>query len=89
MSWTESFKAYLPGYGRESQAPDVLKGGQPQLTAAEVQAHPEYPHVHWDLKPTKQGKVDVAAGRGGPFKLGFELHGNGPSKILWSKRTEA
>lgn len=53
------------------------------LSAAEVQAHPEYPHVHWDLKPTKSEKINVASGRGGPFKLAYELHGHGPRKIIW------
>ncbi|KAK3713019.1 hypothetical protein LTR37_008704 [Vermiconidia calcicola] len=53
------------------------------LTAAEVEAHPEYPHINWDLKAEKGGKIDVAAGRGGPFKLAYELHGHGPRKIVW------
>lgn len=57
------------------------KGPTP-LTAAEIQAHPEYPHVHWDLKPDKQEKIDVAKGRGGPFKLYYEIHGHGPKKII-------
>ncbi|KXT06086.1 hypothetical protein AC578_1426 [Pseudocercospora eumusae] len=57
--------------------------GPKPLTAAEVLAHPEYPHAHWDLKPDKKGKVDVAKGRGGPFKLAYEIHGHGPSKIIW------
>ena len=59
------------------------KSGQRPLTAAQVQKHPEYPHVQWDLKPDKREKIDVAAGRGGPFKLAYELHGHGPNKIIW------
>ncbi|EME89689.1 uncharacterized protein MYCFIDRAFT_56993 [Pseudocercospora fijiensis CIRAD86] len=57
--------------------------GPKPLTAAEVLAHPEYPYAHWDLKPDEKGKVDVAKGRGGPFKIAYEIHGRGPSKIIW------
>jgi hypothetical protein len=52
------------------------------LTAAEIAAHPEYPHVYWDLKPTKKDSIDVAKGRGGPLKLAYEVHGHGPRKIV-------
>ena len=60
--------------------------GPTPLTAAEIQAHPEYPHAYWDLKPDQRGELEVAAGRGGPFKLAYEVHGHGPSKILVSRR---
>jgi pimeloyl-ACP methyl ester carboxylesterase len=53
------------------------------MTIAEVTNHPEYPHIYWDLKPNDCGHVNVAAGRGGPFKLSYELHGHGPRKIIW------
>lgn len=65
------------------QHPELAQYGQKPLTASEVQQHPEYPHVHWALKPTKADKIDVAAGRGGPFKLAYELHGSGKRKIIW------
>lgn len=61
----------------------MTKDGQRPLSAAEVEAHPEYPHVHWDLKPDEQGKIDVAANRGGPFKVAYEIHGHGPRKVIW------
>lgn len=54
------------------------------MTAAEVQNHPEYPHITWDLKPREKGALDVAEGRGGPFKLAWEIHGDGPEKIVVS-----
>ncbi|KAI7225642.1 alpha/beta-hydrolase [Hortaea werneckii] len=54
-----------------------------QLSAEEVQNHPEFQHVNWDLPYEKRELIDVAAGRGGPFKLAYELHGKGPSKIVW------
>ncbi|KAI7371367.1 alpha/beta-hydrolase [Hortaea werneckii] len=54
-----------------------------QLSADQVQNHPEFQHVNWDLPYEKRELIDVAAGRGGPFKLAYELHGRGPSKIVW------
>lgn len=53
-----------------------------QLSAEEVQNHPEFQHVNWDLPYERRELIDVAAGRGGPFKLAYELHGKGPSKIV-------
>lgn len=53
-----------------------------QLSAEEVQRHPEFQHINWDLAPDKRERIDVASGRGGPFKLAYELHGKGPRKIL-------
>ncbi|KAK4892219.1 hypothetical protein LTR27_009228 [Elasticomyces elasticus] len=54
-----------------------------QLSVNEVLKHPEFPHTNWDLKAEKEEKINVAAGRGGPFKLSYELHGHGPRKIIW------
>lgn len=51
---------------------------RPPLTAAEIVQHPEFKHAIWDLSPTKRGKVDVAKGRGGPFRLAYQIHGHGP-----------
>lgn len=44
--------------------------------------HPEFEHVTWDLKPAIKGKVAVADGRGGPIQISYELHGNGPTKLV-------
>ena len=52
------------------------------FTVAEVLEHPAYPHVIWDLQPTKKGKVAVANGRGGPFDIAFEVHGSGPNHLV-------
>ena len=52
------------------------------LTAAEIQEHPEYPHVFGDLKPTQKGKASVAEGRGGPFNIAYEVHGHGARKLV-------
>lgn len=79
----ETIESHLPkSQQADPRTPHVkAQGGRP-LTAEEVLAHPEYPHVTWDLPADKEGKIDVAAGRGGPFKLAYEVHGHGPSKIL-------
>lgn len=55
------------------------------LKAAEIIAHPAFKTVEWDLKPSKDGFADVARGRpGGPFKLKWEVHGQGPVKLVVS-----
>ena len=60
----------------------ILTSGRPPLTAAELVKHPEFEHVTWDLKPATKGKVAVAEGRGGPLQISYELHGNGPTKLV-------
>ena len=54
------------------------------LTAAEVQAHPEFPYITWDLKPQSQGKLSVAKTRGGPLDIAWEVHGEGENKMVVS-----
>ena len=55
-----------------------------QLNINEIQEHPEYPHVNWVLAPRVKAKLDVAEGRGGPFKISYEIHGHGPKKLIVS-----
>ena len=52
------------------------------LTAAEILKHPEFEHVVWDLQPAKKGKATVAQGRGGPIQISYEIHGNGPIRLV-------
>ena len=59
-----------------------LTFGRVPLSAAELVKHPEFKHVTWALKPAKKGKVDVAKGRGGPLQIAYEIHGNGPTKLV-------
>lgn len=54
------------------------------LSAAEVQAHPEFPYTTWDLKPQSKGKLSVAKGRGGPLDIAWEVHGEGENKMVVS-----
>lgn len=51
-------------------------------TVADIFAHPAYPDTVWNLTPTKSGQLSVAAGRGGPIKLDWELHGTGDIKMI-------
>ena len=47
------------------------------MTAEELPKHPEYNHTIWDLKPTTKASLPVAAGRGGPLNIAYEIHGHG------------
>ena len=62
-----------PGSNKSSRAP---------LTAAEILKHPEFEHVVWELQPAKKGKATVAQGRGGPIQISYEIHGNGPIRLV-------
>lgn len=53
-------------------------------TVAETLKHPAYATATWDLVPDRKGLVPVAEGRGGPFKMSWEIHGVGPTKIMVS-----
>ena len=57
---------------------------RPPLKAGELLAHPAYKTTIWDLPPTSKGKVAVAAGRGGPFNLSYQIHGHGPLHLVVS-----
>lgn len=41
-----------------------------------------FPTVTWDLEPHSEGMLPVAAGRGGPFNIHWEVHGDGPVKLI-------
>lgn len=50
---------------------------------AKIVAHPTYPDTIFQLTPTKSGKLAVAAKRGGPFNIDWEVHGTGDIKVIW------
>ncbi|KAK4154242.1 hypothetical protein C8A00DRAFT_14602 [Chaetomidium leptoderma] len=52
-------------------------------TVAETLKHPAYPTTIWTLEPDRKGRVPVAEGRGGPFKISWEIHGVGPTKLIF------
>jgi hypothetical protein len=54
------------------------------MTPEELLAHPEYNHLIWDLKPSRQGKVAVAKSRGGPINIAYEIHGHGKTHLVVS-----
>ncbi|KAF2503396.1 alpha/beta hydrolase-like protein [Lophium mytilinum] len=53
------------------------------LTAEQLVHHPEFKHISWPLQPAAKGKVSVAAGRGGPFSIAYEIHGKGDRRLVW------
>ncbi|KAF5023061.1 hypothetical protein F66182_4873 [Fusarium sp. NRRL 66182] len=44
--------------------------------------HPAYPGTIWALEPHSTGKLPVAKGRGGPVGIAWEIHGQGPIKLV-------
>lgn len=54
------------------------------MSAEELQKHPEFPYVTWDLSPTKKGNVAAARDRGGPINIAYEVHGHGPAHLVVS-----
>ncbi|SPO02087.1 related to alpha/beta hydrolase [Cephalotrichum gorgonifer] len=57
---------------------------QKQLpTIAETLEHPAYPGTVWGLEPHRKGRLAVGEGRGGPFDIAWEVHGDGPIKIIF------
>ena len=77
------------GFGRlpHLDGPVLLWPSTMVLTASEIEVHPAYKTIDWDLPPTQQGKCEVAKGRrGGPFNLYYEVHGSGPVKLVASLR---
>ncbi|KAH7120303.1 Alpha/Beta hydrolase protein [Dactylonectria estremocensis] len=54
------------------------------LSAKELLKHPAFSSNDWNLQPAKSGHATVASSRrGGPFPLWYEIHGAGPTKIVW------
>ncbi|KAI0810420.1 Alpha/Beta hydrolase protein [Xylaria sp. FL0064] len=41
-----------------------------------------FPTAIWQLEPHREGMLPVAAGRGGPFNIHWEIHGDGPVKLV-------
>jgi glycylpeptide N-tetradecanoyltransferase len=44
--------------------------------------HPAFPTTVWNLEPDQKGVAAVAQKRGGPYRITWEIHGVGPSKLL-------
>ena len=54
----------------------------PQLSASEILSHPSFGKWPWEGDPAQKGRVDVAASRGGPVSLEYEVYGKGKTKLL-------
>ncbi|KAI1408851.1 alpha/beta-hydrolase [Hypoxylon sp. FL1857] len=48
----------------------------------EVCKSPAFPTVIWKLQPHQSGLLPVAADRGGPLNISWEVHGEGPIKLI-------
>ena len=56
------------------------------LKAAELIAHPGFKHLAWKIPVADEGHAEVAKGRsGGPFKLWYQIHGKGSTRIVVSR----
>lgn len=77
----------LPFTGVSRQADADRSSATVPLKAAQLQEHPEFPYLSWDLTPTQKGHVSVASGRGGPFKVAYEVHGHGPRHLVVRRRS--
>ncbi|KAI2467235.1 alpha/beta-hydrolase [Annulohypoxylon bovei var. microspora] len=49
----------------------------------EVSKSPAFPTAIWKLQPHQSGLLPVAAGRGGPLNISWEVHGEGPIKLIF------
>ncbi|KAI0378813.1 alpha/beta-hydrolase [Hypomontagnella monticulosa] len=48
----------------------------------QVSKSPAFPTAIWKLQPHQSGLLPVAANRGGPLKISWEVHGEGPIKLI-------
>ncbi|KAK7746540.1 hypothetical protein SLS62_009403 [Diatrype stigma] len=51
-------------------------------TVEEITQDPAFPTAIWQLEPHQKGLLPVAVGRGGPLNISWEIHGEGPIKLL-------
>ncbi|KAI1252310.1 hypothetical protein MGN70_006884 [Eutypa lata] len=51
-------------------------------TVEEITNDPAFPTAIWQLEPHQKGFLPVAVGRGGPLNISWEIHGEGPIKLL-------
>ncbi|KAI0829565.1 alpha/beta-hydrolase [Hypoxylon sp. FL0890] len=48
----------------------------------DVVKNPAFPTAVWQLEPHQSGLLPVAAERGGPLNISWEVHGDGPVKLI-------
>ncbi|KAI0023903.1 Alpha/Beta hydrolase protein [Xylariomycetidae sp. FL0641] len=54
----------------------------PFPSVEEITKHEAFPTVTWQLEPHQSGYLPVAVNRGGPFNIHWEVHGDGPIKVV-------
>ncbi|KAF4974325.1 hypothetical protein FZEAL_8754 [Fusarium zealandicum] len=54
----------------------------PFPSTQETLQHPAYPATVWALEPHQKGKLAVAKERRGPVGIAWEIHGDGPIKLV-------
>ena len=64
--------------------PETKKETLPSLD--EVAQLPAFATTYWELEPHQKGVLPVATGRGGPLNISWEVHGDGPRKLIVSKQ---
>ncbi|KAI1500197.1 Alpha/Beta hydrolase protein [Biscogniauxia marginata] len=52
-------------------------------TVEEVVESEAFPTTIWQLEPHRSGHLPVAVGRGGPLDISWEVHGDGPIKLIF------
>ncbi|KAI0121140.1 Alpha/Beta hydrolase protein [Xylariales sp. AK1849] len=52
-------------------------------SAEDIKNDPAFPTAVWQLDPHQRGLLPVAADRGGPVDIDWEIHGDGPTKVVW------
>ncbi len=56
--------------------------GAPLRSVADTLKQPAFPTAVWNLEPDQAGFLPVAEGRGGPFRISWEIHGTGPVRMI-------
>jgi hypothetical protein len=51
----------------------------------ETAMHPAYPTAIWQFEPHQKGKLATTLLRGSPVNIAWEIHGDGPIKLMVSE----
>ena len=65
------------------ESKDVNDNKPKQLTVKQLKEYPESVRNLSLPESTKEGQIQVGAGRGKPFWLNYKLYGEGPTRIVW------
>lgn len=78
------FSSFSSSFDAPSHTPaDMRRRRYPAFPSTEeTLKHPAYPATIWALEPHQKGKLPVAKDRGGPVNIAWEVHGDGPIKLV-------